>query len=119
MHDLNAQFCARDLISGILSQSRSTISRGKSVERCILISKMGKKRKVGGPSFAKTNNGIELEDNSKLRIDTYDDVADSEDDFHINRDKILFEEGPAQKRQRKAREQGMELQKSQICMMKF
>lgn len=71
-----------------------------------IISNMVKKRKAGGrPSGnheARSMNSGE----SRLRINTYEDVADSEDEFHINRDKILLEEGPAQKRQRRALEEG-------------
>ena len=67
---------------------------------------MGKKRKGSGRPFG-YNKAQELNDaDSKLRINTYEDVADSEDEFHINRDKILLEEGPAQKRQRKLQEEG-------------
>ena len=67
---------------------------------------MGKKRKASGRPFGH-NKPQELNDaDSKLRINTYEDVADSEDEFHINRDKILLEEGPAQKRQRKLQEEG-------------
>ena len=67
---------------------------------------MGKKRKASGRPFGR-NEPQELNDvDSKLRINTYEDVADSEDEFHINQDKILLEEGPAQKRQRKIQEDG-------------
>ena len=67
---------------------------------------MGKKRIAGGRPFGR-DEPRELNDlDGKLRIDTYEDVADSEDEFHINRDKILLEEGPAQKRQRKIEEDG-------------
>ena len=67
---------------------------------------MGKKRKAGGRPFGR-DEPRNLDDiESKLRINTYEDVADSEDEFHINRDKILLEEGPAQKRQRKIQEDG-------------
>lgn len=70
------------------------------------IRKMGKKRKAGGRPFGR-DEPRELNDSgSKLKINTYEDVADSEDEFHINRDKILLEEGPAQKRQRKIEEDG-------------
>ncbi|KAL9078249.1 MAG: hypothetical protein Q9157_002829 [Trypethelium eluteriae] len=37
---------------------------------------------------------------SQLRIETFEDVADSEDEFHLNRDKVILEETPAAKRQR-------------------
>ena len=67
---------------------------------------MGKKRKASGRPFG-YNKPQELNDaDSKLRINTFEDVADSEDEFHINRDKILLEEGPSQKRQRKLEEEG-------------
>ena len=67
---------------------------------------MGKKRKSSGRPFSHTEPRDLDEADSKLRINTYEDVADSEDEFHINRDKILLEEGPAQKRQRKILEEG-------------
>ena len=68
---------------------------------------MGKKRKAGGRSFGHERSTDVPEANNKLQIKTYEDVANSEDEFFINRDKILLEEGPAQKRQRKAKEDGM------------
>lgn len=67
---------------------------------------MGKKRKESGQA---TYNGEPRKysvSDSKLRVNTFEDVADSEDEFYINQDKVLFDEGPAQKRQRKAREDG-------------
>lgn len=70
---------------------------------------MAKKRKAI-PEFNQPKNDGFREtpaSDSKLRVNTYEDVADSEDEFHINRDKILLEEGPAQKRQRRTREEGM------------
>ena len=45
-------------------------------------------------------------DFSELRINTFEDVADSEDEFHVNRDKILLDEAPALKKQRRMREEG-------------
>ena len=68
---------------------------------------MGKKRKANGRPFGQED----LEDfidegNSKLRITNWEDVADSEDEFFINRDKILLDESPAQKQQRRAQEEG-------------
>ncbi|KAF1835484.1 hypothetical protein BDW02DRAFT_597239 [Decorospora gaudefroyi] len=61
---------------------------------------MAKKRKAGSgaPKAPK-------EQNSKLAIDTWEDVADSEDEFHMNRDKVLLDEGPAAKRLRKYQEE--------------
>lgn len=67
---------------------------------------MGKRRKANGRPFGREKPRESNDADSKLRINTYEDVADSEDEFHINRDKILLEEGPAQKRQRKIEEEG-------------
>jgi U3 small nucleolar RNA-associated protein 3 len=64
---------------------------------------MGKKRKAGG-RYGDPKQPTE--ENAKFAINTYEDVADSEDEFHINRDKILLEEAPAAKRLRKWKELG-------------
>lgn len=42
-------------------------------------------------------------------ITTYDDVADSEDEFHGQRDKILLDEGPDAKRRRNRAEECLSL----------
>ena len=63
-----------------------------------------KRRKLG-------TNGQEPEANSektKLTINSWEDVADSGDEFQISRDKILLEEEPARKRQRRVDEECME-----------
>lgn len=70
---------------------------------------MGKKRKAGGRPYGHDGHRQEANTGSKLRINTYEDVADSEDEFHNNRDKILLDEGPAQKGQRRIREEGMQM----------
>jgi U3 small nucleolar RNA-associated protein 3 len=67
---------------------------------------MGKKRKAGGQPFGHDEPSRAPKNDSKLRINTYEDVADFEDEFHINRDKISLNEGPAQKRQRRIEEEG-------------
>ncbi|KAL9131077.1 MAG: hypothetical protein Q9217_000900 [Psora testacea] len=61
----------------------------------------GKSQPHGESSYSRAKG----QDESRLAINTYEDVADSEDEFHINRDKVLLEEGPAQKKQRIAQEQ--------------
>jgi U3 small nucleolar RNA-associated protein 3 len=48
---------------------------------------------------------------SKLTINTYEDVADSEDEFHINRDKVMLDDGPETKRRRRWQEEGMQCAK--------
>jgi U3 small nucleolar RNA-associated protein 3 len=65
---------------------------------------MAKKRKAGGRAYGDAKKP--RNDDSKLAISTYEDVADSEDEFHINRDKILLDEGPAAKKLRKWQEEG-------------
>lgn len=68
---------------------------------------MGKKRKAGGRSSVHEEPVDITQEKVLLRVNTYKDVADSEDEFFDNQDKILLAEGPAQKRQRKAQEDGM------------
>ncbi|KAF2729783.1 hypothetical protein EJ04DRAFT_515692 [Polyplosphaeria fusca] len=71
---------------------------------------MGKKRKAEGRPFGEPKP-IRNAD-SKMRVTTFEDVADSEDDFYMNQDKILLDEGPAAKRLRKWKEQDAFLQPS-------
>ena len=65
---------------------------------------MAKKRKSAKSSLQLESASTHGQFGSKLNIRTYEDVADSEDEFHINRDKILLDEGPARKRQRRIQE---------------
>lgn len=67
---------------------------------------MGRKRQAGGWSSGHGEPAEVTQEKALLRINTYKDVADSEDEFFDNQDKILLAEGPAQKRQRKAQEDG-------------
>ena len=66
---------------------------------------MGKKRKAGGNRPFGEPRELRDED-AKMRLTTFEDVADSEDEFHMNRDKIALDDGPAAKRIRKWEEQG-------------
>lgn len=68
---------------------------------------MGRKRKAGSQSSTHVEPADLSQEKALLRINTYEDVADSEDEFFDNQDKILLAEGPAQKRQRKAQEDGI------------
>lgn len=68
---------------------------------------MAKKRKAGGRAYGDvkpTKN-----EDSKLAINSWEDVADSEDEFILNREKVMLDEGPAAKRLRKYQEEGMRL----------
>ncbi|KAH7388760.1 Sas10 C-terminal domain-containing protein [Pyrenochaeta sp. MPI-SDFR-AT-0127] len=71
---------------------------------------MAKKRKAGGRAYGEPKK--QKDEDSKLAISTWEDVADSEDEFHINRDKILLDEGPTAKRLRKWQEDDKFLQHS-------
>jgi U3 small nucleolar RNA-associated protein 3 len=71
---------------------------------------MAKKRKAGGGASRAPK--APKEEDSRMAINTYEDVADSEDEFHLNRDKILLDEGPAAKRMRKYQEEDKFLQPS-------
>lgn len=68
---------------------------------------MAKKRKASGRTGAAENaSGFEPRGGKLDPITTYEDVADSEDEFHIQRDKLLLDEGPDAKRRRKWQEDG-------------
>ncbi|MCJ1357846.1 MAG: hypothetical protein MMC33_007842 [Icmadophila ericetorum] len=73
---------------------------------------MGKKRKAGGKPFGQPSTREIRPEDAKLTINSYEDVADSEDDFFIGRDKILLEEGPERKRLRRAEEEDAFLEPS-------
>jgi U3 small nucleolar RNA-associated protein 3 len=68
---------------------------------------MAKKRKASGRAEQSENNGFEDKGGKMDRITTYEDVADSEDEFHINRDKVLLGDGPDAKRRKKWQEEGI------------
>jgi U3 small nucleolar RNA-associated protein 3 len=70
---------------------------------------MAKKRKASGrPTAAVEEKGWVQSKGGKIGpITTYEDVADSEDEFHINRDKVMLDAGPDAKRRKKWQEQGM------------
>ncbi|KAL8766544.1 MAG: hypothetical protein Q9209_006687 [Squamulea sp. 1 TL-2023] len=73
---------------------------------------MGRKRKSSDHKSGTQNaNGVPKDD-SRHTINTYEDVADSEDEFFINRDKILLDEGPVQKKRRQAEEEDALLEPS-------
>lgn len=65
---------------------------------------MAKKRKAGGGASGAPK--APKEEDSRMRINTFEDVADSEDEFHMNRDKVLLDEGPAAKKLRRYQEEG-------------
>jgi hypothetical protein len=65
---------------------------------------MAKKRKASGRAYGDPK--APKNDDSKLAINSWEDVADSEDEFLLNREKVMLDEGPAAKRLRKYQEEG-------------
>ena len=67
---------------------------------------MAGKRKKSRSSGPKGPKEYDEKDAKIGNISTYEDVADSEDEFHIQRDKVMLDDGPQAKRQRKYVEEG-------------
>ena len=67
---------------------------------------MVKKRKAPSSTTYEPSGTAFESRGPKLHVATYEDVADSEDDFLMQRDKILLDEGPDAKRRRTMREEG-------------
>lgn len=67
---------------------------------------MAKKRKAPSGGASRDNVADDSNKRTKMRIKTYEDVAGSDDEFHINRDKIMLDDGPEAKRRRKVQEDG-------------
>jgi U3 small nucleolar RNA-associated protein 3 len=66
---------------------------------------MAKKRKGGAARDMEEPKGPNMDvGESRKRIRTYEDVAGSDDEFHLNNDKVLLEERPDVKRRRKQQE---------------
>ncbi|KAI9673528.1 MAG: hypothetical protein M1829_004035 [Trizodia sp. TS-e1964] len=78
---------------------------------------MGKKRKAPGQPFGKNVPAVASDLQSKLGpINSWEDVADSEDEFILKRDKIQLEDGPAEKRRKKwkAEDEDFELSDQEV-----
>lgn len=67
---------------------------------------MAKKRKASNNASSEHVDAAFESRGPKLHLSTYEDVADSEDEFLMQRDKILLDEGPDAKRRRKLSEEG-------------
>jgi len=67
---------------------------------------MTQKRKASNNTTSEPSNAAFESRGPKLHLSTYEDVADSEDEFLTQRDKILLDEGPDAKRRRKMKEEG-------------
>ncbi|TLD29337.1 hypothetical protein PspLS_03961 [Pyricularia sp. CBS 133598] len=67
---------------------------------------MGKKRKASRPTEPSGPREVDPSD-ARLMVNSYEDLADSEEEYFINRDKILLEEGPSSKRRKADKEDEM------------
>lgn len=65
---------------------------------------MAKKRKASGRGTEEPKGPNMDVGESRKRIRTFEDVADSDDEFHLNNDKVLLDEQPDVKRRRKQQE---------------
>jgi hypothetical protein len=63
---------------------------------------MGKKRKASSSVHPPPS----LKTSAKLQLNSWEDVTDEQDDFLLNRDKILLDEGATAKRRRREAEEG-------------
>ncbi|KAF3353413.1 Diphthamide biosynthesis protein 2 [Verticillium dahliae VDG1] len=74
---------------------------------------MGKKRKASSRNAQPTGpKELDAADARLGPITTYQDVADSEEEYFINRDKIMFDEEPRSKRARRVAEEDKFLEQS-------
>ncbi|WPG99213.1 Hypothetical protein R9X50_00202400 [Acrodontium crateriforme] len=73
---------------------------------------MAKKRKAPARAAEGPTEPSYDASDSRKRIRTYEDVADSEDEFHDARDEVILDEAPEQKRRRKVQEEEEFLQQS-------
>jgi U3 small nucleolar RNA-associated protein 3 len=68
---------------------------------------MAKKRKASSRPYGQPEvQGVRDADARIKPIQTFEDVADSEDEFHVNRDKILLEDTVDQKGRERWEEEG-------------
>ncbi|GKT95613.1 sas10/utp3 family protein [Colletotrichum tofieldiae] len=66
---------------------------------------MAKKRKASAQNARTGPKELDPADARLGPITTYEDVADSEEEYFLNRDKIMFDEGPKSKRRKRAEEE--------------
>ena len=67
---------------------------------------MAKKKRSERSARPSGPREVEAKDARLGPIATFEDVADSEDEFMVNRDKVLLDDGPDERRKRKWREEG-------------
>ncbi|KAL8365974.1 hypothetical protein RB595_004653 [Gaeumannomyces hyphopodioides] len=68
---------------------------------------MGKKRKASRQPVAPSGpKGVDPAD-ARLQVNSYEDIADSEEEYFMNKDKILLDDGPSAKRRKADKEDAM------------
>lgn len=75
---------------------------------------MAKRKRGGAQSQAPKNDDDFRPGNSKLTINSYEDAADSEDEFHINRDKVLLEDAPGTKKRKQIEDDMIEASDEEV-----
>ncbi|KAF4624627.1 hypothetical protein G7Y89_g13545 [Cudoniella acicularis] len=73
---------------------------------------MAKKRKASSRNTGADENGFDPKGGKMGPISTYEDIADSEEEFLMQRDKVMLDDGPEAKRRRKYEEEDALLQPS-------
>ncbi|KAK1985521.1 Sas10 domain-containing protein [Colletotrichum cereale] len=74
---------------------------------------MAKKRKASAQNARTGPKELDPADARLGPITTYEDVADSEEEYFLNRDKIMFDEGPKSKRRKRVEEEDKFLDNSE------
>jgi U3 small nucleolar RNA-associated protein 3 len=85
--------------SGFEGDGRLLLIPTYTIQQIMAKKRKGSARDVEEPKGPNMDVG-----ESRKRIRTYEDVADSDDEFHLNNDKVLLEERPDVKRRRKQQE---------------
>lgn len=67
---------------------------------------MGKKRKVSRPAEPSGPREVNPSD-ARMLVNSYEDIADSQEEYFLNKDKIMLEDGPSSKRRKADKEEEM------------
>lgn len=68
---------------------------------------MGKKRKASRQPVAPSGPRDVDPDDARLQVNSYEDIADSEEEYFINKDKVLLDDSPSAKRRKAEKEDAM------------
>ncbi|KAK1094414.1 something about silencing protein 10 [Friedmanniomyces endolithicus] len=129
LHSITRYFQARTSDPLIAGPNRPLIAAREAQENCselqpspvVQVSKISAFLSLESRDMAKRKASSRVQEpagpnmdvgTSRKRIRTYEDVADSDDEFHLQRDEVLLGEEPGAKRRRKLEEQEEFLQPS-------